>query len=824
MSGPDREKVQKPVSAAGSAATADFGAAAQPPAPEVGLPPVSAADVFPGLGKHDDAPTRINAGAGAGEAPGTRIGRYKLLQPIGEGGFGSVFVAEQEQPVRRTVAVKILKLGMDTRQIVARFEQERQALAMMDHPNIAKVLDAGATETGRPYFVMELVRGVPITQYCDEHKVPTQGRLELFASVCHAIQHAHQKGIIHRDIKPSNVLVSLHDDVPMVKVIDFGIAKATGGRLTEKTVFTEMRQMIGTPAYMSPEQTGASALDVDTRSDVYGLGVLMYELLTGTTPFAQQTLASADFGELQRLIREVEPPKPSTRISTMKETLPAVAANRAADPARLSKLVRGELDWIVMKAIEKDRARRYESASDLAADVQRHLRGEAVLAAPPSTAYVVRKFVRRNRGPVIAGAVVSVALVLGVIGTSVGLVRARQAQRNEVQQRLAAERQRDKAEKIAGFMGETLSGASPSVARGRDTTMLREMMDAAAKKIASGELKDNPEAELALRLTIGQILSDVAAFDAAEQMLAPAVELSRSIKAGDSDETVSVVSAVANLRATRGEFDSADKLFRDALAMAQRLHPGDHRDVAIALRNIGGLLLRRGDTECETWFRQSLEMQRRLYKGDHPDTAESLSALGVILLDTGREAEAEPMFRESLAMLQRLHPADDHPDVAVLMNNLADTLQKTKRFAEAEPMLRESVEIQRRVYKADNPLLASTINNLARCLANSGNWKDAEPFFKESLQMRQRLFAAAGDHPELAESMNNEGVALAQLGHYDESEKLHRQALEMRKRIFGPKHAVVGESLYNLSMLLESKGDAQGAAEARRECETIRGK
>ncbi|MCJ7777983.1 MAG: serine/threonine protein kinase, partial [Sedimentisphaerales bacterium] len=312
------------------------------------------------------------------EGPGTAIGRYKLLQLIGEGGFGCVYMADQEEPVRRRVALKIIKLGMDTKQVIARFEAERQALALMDHPNIARVLDAGATDTGRPYFVMELVKGIPITEYCDKNNLTARQRLELFIDVCRAVQHAHQKGIIHRDIKPSNVMITLHDGKPVPKVIDFGIAKATQHRLTEKTFFTEYQQFIGTPEYMSPEQAELSGLDVDTRTDIYSLGVLLYELLTGTTPFERKQLLSAAYDEIRRIICQTDPPKPSVRLNTLGDALTNVAKHRQVKPTELCKIVRGDLDWVVMKALEKDRTRRYETANELAADINRHLGDEPV--------------------------------------------------------------------------------------------------------------------------------------------------------------------------------------------------------------------------------------------------------------------------------------------------------------------------------------------------------------------------------------------------------------------------------------------------------------
>jgi serine/threonine protein kinase/WD40 repeat protein len=388
--------------------------------------------------------------AAAQEGPGTMIGPYKLLELIGEGGMGAVWMAEQRQPVQRRVALKIIKAGMDTRQVVARFEAERQALALMDHPNIAKVLDGGTTACGRPYFVMELVKGTPITRYCDEHRLTPRERLGLFLPVCQAIQHAHQKGVIHRDIKPANVLVAPYDGEPVPKVIDFGVAKATGQRLTERTLFTGFGAVVGTLEYMAPEQAELNNHDIDTRSDIYSLGVLLYELLTGTTPLRHERLKEAAFTEMLRLIREEEPPRPSTRLSELKETLPSISAQRHMEPARLTRLVRGELDWIVMKALEKDRRRRYETANGLARDVERYLADEPVRACPPSAAYRLRKLLRRNRGPVVAAGLVLLALVAGIIGTTWGLVGTQKAlsdlQEQETRTRAA---ERDKTLQLA---------------------------------------------------------------------------------------------------------------------------------------------------------------------------------------------------------------------------------------------------------------------------------------------------------------------------------------------------------------------------------------
>src|SRR5213082_2803853 len=388
------------------------------------------------------------------EKPGDRIGRYKLLQQIGEGGCGAVYMAEQTEPVRRRVALKVIKLGMDTKQVIARFEAERQALALMDHPNIAKVLDAGATETGRPYFVMELVRGIKITEYCDQNKLSTDERLKLFVQVCHSIQHAHQKGIIHRDIKPSNILVTLHDGVPVPKVIDFGIAKAIEGRLTDATVYTQLHQFIGTPAYISPEQAEMSGLDIDTRSDIYSLGVLLYELLAGSTPFDAKELMASGLDTMRKTIREREPVRPSTRLATLQgEELTTTARRRSTDAPKLVHLLKGDLDWIVMKCLEKDRTRRYDTANGLAMDLKRHVNHEPVVARPPSAAYRIQKAIRRNKLVFGATAAVSLALLIGVGVSTTQAVRATRAERakqalleSERQSRQAATRAQGEAE------------------------------------------------------------------------------------------------------------------------------------------------------------------------------------------------------------------------------------------------------------------------------------------------------------------------------------------------------------------------------------------
>ncbi len=411
--------------------------------------------------------------AAGGEKPGDRVGRYKLLQQIGEGGYGVVFMAEQDEPVRRRVALKIIKPGMDTKGVIARFEAERQALALMDHRNIAKIFDAGATDSGRPYFVMELVRGIKITEYCDQHSLATEERLKLFVQVCQAIQHAHQKGIIHRDIKPSNIMVTATLEGAILPiVIDFGIAKATTNqRLTDKTLFTAFEMLIGTPAYMSPEQAVLTSVDVDTRTDIYSLGVLLYELLTGSTPFDTEGLLKAGLDEIRRVIREQEPVRPSTRLSKLTVAdLTTVAQHRKSEPPTLIRAVRGDLDWIAMKALEKDRTRRYETANGLAMDIQRYLANEAISARPPSKLYKLQKLVLRNKLLFAGVGVIALLLFVSLIVVSASLAKERRSRRE-------AEAASTKSQQVTKFLEEMLQGVGPSVALGEDTKLLRRILD-----------------------------------------------------------------------------------------------------------------------------------------------------------------------------------------------------------------------------------------------------------------------------------------------------------------------------------------------------------
>ncbi len=522
------------------------------------------------------------------EKPGDKIGHYKLLQEIGAGGFGVVYMAEQEEPVRRRVALKIIKLGMDTKEVIARFASERQALALMDHPNIAKVLDAGATSGGRPYFVMELVKGDRITDYCDKNNLTTPQRLDLFIQICHAIQHAHQKGIIHRDIKPSNILVSMHDGKPLPKVIDFGIAKATEHRLTDNTYFTAMGAFIGTPAYMSPEQAEMSGVDIDTRSDIYSLGVLLYELLTGTTPFDPKELLAKGIEEMRRSIREEEPRRPSTRLTTMAEgELTATAKHRQTDPPKLVHLMRGDLDWIVMKCLEKDRTRRYDTANGLSMDIQRHLNNEAVLARPPSNLYRFQKMVRRNKLAAAAAAAVAVALLLGVVASAWQAQRAIRAEREQTQLRNVAEAESRKAkteteralaaeslakqrlaesEAISQFLTEVFQ--SPDPVRDGRTITVAEILDVAARKLDT-DLAGQPAQRAKLQATLGKTYFALGLFREAIPLQEKVRDYSLTASGPEHPDTLTAMSALALSYFRAGRRDEALKMQEEVQTLSR---------------------------------------------------------------------------------------------------------------------------------------------------------------------------------------------------------------------------------------------------------------
>jgi serine/threonine protein kinase len=618
----------------------------------------------PSSRKDAPGPTKsMRAAPRADEAAGDRIGRYKLLQEIGEGGCGTVYMAEQEEPVRRRVALKVIKLGMDTKEVVARFEAERQALAIMDHPNIARILDAGATETGRPYFVMELVRGIKITDYCDQNNLSTEERLGLFAQVCQAVQHAHQKGIIHRDLKPSNILVTLNDGVPVPKVIDFGISKAMDGRLTDRTLFTAFQQFIGTPAYMSPEQAEMSGIDIDTRSDIYSLGVLLYELLTGRPPFDPRSLLQAGLDEIRRIIREVEPPSPSKNLSTLAEAdLATVARLRGTDPARLSTLLRGDLDWIVMRCLEKNRSRRYETPTALAADIARHLSNEPVAARPPSRLYRIGKLVRRNRLAFSAAAALALALIAGSVISTLQAVRATRAERLATLERSKADDERARVEDLLTFMLGDLRGQLQRVGR---LDVLQSVGDKAMAYFAS-------------------------------------------LRPGDLDDTTltrhaEAMTQIGELRMAQGRYGEALAAFSEAYGRASVLaarHPKNGEmlfERGQAEYWIGFVHYKRGESQAaDMWMTRYYNTSRALVALDpsrpewQGELAYGMHNLAVVREDLGEWASAKAEAVAESGVLEKMIAL--YPNDLDLQSRLADAHSWLGEFAERQGDLAEAAK------------------------------------------------------------------------------------------------------------------------------------
>jgi serine/threonine protein kinase/tetratricopeptide (TPR) repeat protein len=763
------------------------------------------------LTAHREAGTAAHRANANDPAPGLSkehpcgvIGPYKLLQLIGEGGMGAVWMAEQTHPVQRKVALKLIKPGMDSRQVIARFEAERQALALMEHPNIAKVFDAGTTDAGRPYFVMELVRGVPLTKYCDEYRLTPRQRLELFVPVCQAVQHAHQKGIIHRDLKPSNVLIAPYDGKPVVKVIDFGVAKATGQRLTEKTLFTDFGAVLGTLEYMSPEQAELNNQDIDTRSDIYSLGALLYELLTGTTPLDRARLKQGAFADMLRIIREEEPPKPSTRLSESKGSLPSISAQRQTEPAKLTKLMRGELDWVVMKALDKDRNRRYETANGFAMDVQRYLNDEPVQACPPSAWYRFRKFARRNRGPMAAGLALAALLVLGIVGTSIGLAWALQAERTatlaadaEARQRQDAETQRDRAQTAEALaqtrLGETEEARKEAVANLRTAV---QAVDQMLTRVANDKLADVPQMEPVRKALLEDALKFYQGF-LQQKSVDPALRL----EAGRAWHRVGSIYHAFNQHreAAKALQESVDLL--KGLVADFPAAPDYRAALAESCLTLGDQLMFGSgrNQEAEPILRRALVLFQKL-AAEFPDTPayrarqarvrRSLASVEALL---GRARNAEEEYRSGLALADQL--ADQFPTEpgyrdlqAEILDGLAGALVR-KDPQEAEKLFRKVLAIRLRAL-AENPhsswnrsAAASTQDNLANLCRAAGRLPEAEEAYRQAIALLQK---EATDFPSRLNCRSSLGLYHVELGELleatnrrDEAEQAYRLAWAM---------------------------------------------
>jgi non-specific serine/threonine protein kinase/serine/threonine-protein kinase len=638
------------------------------------------------------------------------IGPYRLLHRIGEGGMGEVWAAEQIEPVRRRVAIKLIKAGMDTKQVIARFGAERQALAMMDHPCISKVYDAGETEEGRPYFVMEQVSGLPITEYSDRHRLTTGERLALFLQVCGAVQHAHQRAIIHRDLKPSNVLVSFENGIAVPKVIDFGVAKATAQPLTEKTLYTEVGVLIGTPEYMSPEQADPAAQEVDTRTDVYALGVILYELLVGSLPFEPKALREAGFDGIRRMIREVEPPKPSTRLKTLDGPLSSDAAKRRqVDLPTLRRQLTGELDWITMKALDKDRDRRYGSPAELAADLRRHLRHEPVLAGPPSPAYRARKFVRRHRVGVAAAIVATIAL--GTFAAAMVVQARRTARESEAKRH------------VSQFLAELFKVSNPSEARGGKITA-RELLDKGVVKIRES-LQDDPQVRAELMSTMGTVYLGLGLYDQAEPLLREALDTRRRVLGPEHPDTLGTAVEMGRLLHAMMRDNESEALLAETLEIQKRVRGPEHPET---LRTMGDLARaywgQQRSREAEALFRELLAIQTRVLGPEDVETLRSMHGLGLAVQNQGRFEEAEAIFKETLALRKRVL-GPEHPHVLNTMMHLAFSYKNQGRDREAEALTRELLDIGDRVLGPRHFDMLHVRLNLAAWAAEEGRRSEA---------------------------------------------------------------------------------------------------
>jgi serine/threonine protein kinase/tetratricopeptide (TPR) repeat protein len=779
--------------------------------------------------------------ARTGPAPSSVVGPFRLLQKIGEGGMGEVWEAEQQEPVRRRVALKLVKWGMDTKEVLARFESERQALVLMSHPNIARAFEAGATDEGRPFFAMEYVKGLPITAYGDAQRLDTRRRLELFRQVCEGVQHAHQKGVIHRDIKPSNILVAVEDGHPVPKIIDFGVAKATSQRLTERTLFTELGQWIGTPEYMSPEQAELTSLDVDTRTDVYSLGVVLYELLVGAQPFDSEELRSAGFDEMRRRIREDEPPRPSTRVSSLGPGSELAAERRRTDRTGLVQTLRGDLDWIVMKALDKDRTRRYASPSDLSADVGRYLRNEPVEASPPGTTYRLRKFVRRHRAGVAAATLVFFALVAGVIGTTVGLVRARQ--------------EAESARQVTALLGSILGEVDPAGQLGGFSSPVA-MLDRGMARVEA-ELNDQPRVQADLFHVLGEAYRNLGRYDDARRALLASGRWRRAHLEPDDRRLGDHLAALGWLEYSTGRFAEAHELLQQAVAMYEDALGPEHPQVARTIGLLGTARWRIGDYEGSAEsLERSLEICRAHGLEDDVAVEHALYGQGILALDLGEPERGFELLTEALARREeRLGP--EHTGTAWILLDLGRAHLQARRLDEARAHFERALQIQERAFGPTHPSLAIPLSKLAVVDRRQGEAERARTELERAIEIAEsaqgedhadlvwillpysRSLRLGGEveralevlerardiaerslgpvHLETARVVEGFGYHYYGLRDFDRALEYFEEGRRIREQIFGPAHPALGWSSYDRACLLALKGDREAALESLRE-------
>ncbi len=764
------------------------------------------------MGSHDspasDAPAS-ETGRQVDAVPPRTIGRYRLLDVLGKGGMGVVYLAEQTEPIQRRVALKLIKQGMDTREVISRFESERQALALMDHPNIARVFDGGATESGRPYFVMELVRGVAITEYADAHRLSTAERLRLFLDVCAAVQHAHLKGVIHRDLKPSNVLVTVQDGTRVVKVIDFGIAKAVGRPLGESWPVTRIGQMVGTPEYMSPEQAEMSGLDVDTRTDIYSLGVILYELLIGILPF---DLAARSPNIVPHVLREREPLRPSARFTSAGEAGTEVAERRRTTPWSLRRELRRDLDWIILRAMDKDRIRRYETAHALALDIERHLNSEPVLARPPSMVYRTGRFVRRHRGGVAAATIATIAIVTGAGAASAGFLHAREAQAR-------AEREGQASKTVADFLVNLFRVSDPGETRG-NTITARELLDSGAVRIHA--LAGVPLIESRLMRTIGAVYAGLGLYSAAHPMLEQAVALEEQRSDGDGLQLMDALLHLGQLEREEGNYTSAEAHLKRALELGRGVLGARDTLVGTAMNSLGGLYEISGRyTEAEPLLQEALRIYQQAVEPAGASTATVLNNLFVLYWRMGDYARARSYLEQSLSLREKLLSPDD-PQLATGYNNLGALYFSEHRYADAQ----RAYERARRIWEAalgpEHPRIANVLNNLAEVAWAQKRYEEATRDFQRSLAIKEKLLSP-GD-PSLAVTMNGLANVYRDEGRFDDAETLYRRALSIRERSLGPDDRLIAETLEDYAELMRRSGRDDAAASLVERAAAIRAK
>ncbi|HEY1468463.1 MAG TPA: serine/threonine-protein kinase [Candidatus Acidoferrum sp.] len=724
----------------------------------------------------------------ADEQRSQTIGPYRLLKILGEGGMGQVWLADQTSPVRRQVALKLIRSGMLHSIALQRFQAERQSLAIMDHPGIAKVFDAGTASGGRPYFVMEYVEGRPITQYCDQNKLPLRDRLRLFIQVCQAVQHAHQKAIIHRDLKPANILVVEVDGKPRPRIIDFGIAKGAAPSEPDDTMFTQAGVLLGTPGYMSPEQIDPSIRDVDTRSDVYSLGVVLYELLTGSLPFNTQYLKKQPLEKLLHLLRDEDPPSPSTQVGSYSGDTTVNADVRGLEKAQLVTELRGDLDWITMKALERERDRRYGAPSELAADIERYLQNKPVNARPASAAYRLRKYIRRHR---VAVGVASGALALLIAFAVMEAVQLRRISR-----------ERDRASRITEFMTSMFKVSEPSQSRG-NTITAREILDKASADIDTGLAKD-PELKAELTDVMGNVYTSLGLYPKGGALLQSAVETKERVLGPNSPKTLLSMSNLAWNLQRQGHYVEAEKLGREALAGQTRLLGPEDKDTLRTASDLSWTLYELGKyPESEKLLARTLESERRVLGPSDKQTLVSMSTLAWTIAEEGRYPEAEKMESEAVDIARRTLSRDD-PELQIAMNNLAGIYQWEGRYADSEKLDREVIELSKRSRGLEHPDTLLGMNNLANVLAYENKFDEAIKLQEETLQIQRRVLGP--EHRDTLITMSGLGNTLAGAGRFDEAEKLLRQTLDIQTRLYGPDNPRTADTIYNMACVAAKRG------------------